>query len=628
MMERSADAIEITRVVRDVRRRWRLRRAIRGATIAVGGSVLALAMAATIMGVFDYSDAAVGTARAAVAIIVVLLIGRFVVVPLLPRPRDAQVALYLEERAPGFEGSFVTAVEAGKSNARTGAMTSPALLARLLHAARTRARAVGDGRQADAPVLRSAWMMFAAVVLASLFATLVVSDSLRQGIGLLLRPWREVPPAVRFRIDVQPGDIELPRGGDLVVRAALHGFDSEKADVLMRTSDSTGWVPIPMAPEKGDRFSARLFDLTAGTEYVVEAGGVRSAVYRIVVSDLPAARWLDLEYRFPAYTQLPPEKVDSGGDIAALRGTMVRVLVHPTMPAPGGRLMLDNGRAIPLLPQADGSLAGVIRLDKTGFYRVELQARDGRMIAGSLEYAIDVLPDRAPAVKFVKPGRDMKVLSVDEVFTEARAEDDYGIAQLDLVFSVNGGPERVVSLSATTTRALRELAAGHTFMLEEYALVPGDVVSYYARATDNDAISGGKQASSDIYFLQVRPYSQEYKQNQGGGGGPPGGGDEQTNQLSQKQREIIAATFKTVRDSAATTREEVAANLATLRLSQEKLREQVQELGTRLVQRGVASRDSGFRVIAEILPKAAAAMDTAARTLAAGRPREALQPEQ
>lgn len=628
MTEYSLESVEITRVVRDVRRRWRLGRGIRGVAITLGGSVIALAVAAAVMGAFDYSDAAVGAARISVAVVVALLAGRFVVVPLLPRPRDAQVALYLEEREPSLEGSLVTAVEASGGAAAAGSPTSPALLARLMHAARARARLVADGRDADAPVLRTAWMTLGAVVLSAVFALAIAPDVLRQGMGLLLRPWAEVPTAVRFRIDVEPGDTELPRGGDLLVRAALQGFDSDRADVLVRVSDSTDWLPVPMSGEKRQRFSARLFDVTAGSEYVVEAAGVRSPVYRIVVSDLPAARRLDLEYRFPAYTRRPPERVDSGGDIAALRGTMVRVRVHPTIPAQGGRLLLDNGRAIPLQVQPDSSLTGTIRLDRTGFYKVELRARDGRMVAGSLEYAIDVLPDRGPAVKIVKPGRDQKVLSVDEVFTEARAEDDYGIATLDLVYSVNGGPERVVPLSAGATRTLKEIAAGHTFMLEEFALQVGDVVSYYARATDNDAVSGGKLASSDIYFLQVRPYAQAYRQNQGGGGAGAQGGGEAPSQLSQQQREIIAATFKTMRDSSATARDELAGNLATLRLSQEKLREQVRELGTRLVQRGVAARDSGFRVIADILPRAAAAMDTAARTLAAARLRDALQPEQ
>ena len=40
---------------------------------------------------------------------------------------------------------------------------------------------------------------------------------------------------------------------------------------------------------------------------------------------------------------LPPQKVESGGDVAALRGTEVRVEIKSTMATPGGRLQLDPG---------------------------------------------------------------------------------------------------------------------------------------------------------------------------------------------------------------------------------------------------------------------------------------------
>lgn len=621
-MERSAEVLGIGQVVRDVRRRWRFARALRGAALVLGGAFGTLVIVALVVGAFDYSDGALTAGRIAAAIVIALLAAWWIVLPQLRRPRDAQVALYLEEREPSLEGALLTAVES--SGAAT--VRSPALVERLVAEAWRRVTTVERGRRADAPRLRAAWLSVAAVA-GLVLAVLVMSPpTLRQAMALLLRPWSDVPVTIRFRIDVEPGDVELPRGGDLLVRATLRGFDAERADVMARATDTSEWMPIAMRRER-DTFAARLLDVSAGTEYMVESGGIRSPVYRIVVRDLPAARRVDLEYRFPAYTRLAPQRSDSGGDIAALRGTIVRVRVTPTLPAPAGRLVLDDGRAVPLRPAGDGSLEGLLRLDRSGFYRVELQARDGRMVAGSLEYAVDVLPDRPPAIRFEKPGRDLKVLSVDEVFTDVRAEDDYGIARLDLVYSVNGGPERVVPLSAATARALRDITAGYTFMLEEFALQAGDIVSYYARALDNDAISGAKSASSDIYFLQVRPYAQEYRQSQGGGGGGSGG-DESANQLSQKQREIIAGTFRVVRDSAATARAELAANMATLRLSQDRLRDQVRELATRLVARGVAARDSSFRVIAEILPRAAAHMDTATRALAAGRPRDALSPEQ
>jgi hypothetical protein len=94
------------------------------------------------------------------------------------------------------------------------------------------------------------------------------------------------------------------------------------------------------------------------------------------------------------------------------------------------------------------------------------------------------------------------------------------------------------------TKRLPEVAAGHTFYLEELSVQPGDAVSYYARASDNDAVSGSKQASSDLYFLRIRPFKQNFRQAQsqgGGGGGGGGGGAGQVEALSEQQRQIISA---------------------------------------------------------------------------------------
>src|SRR5262249_44895502 len=299
--------------------------------------------------------------------------------------------------------------------------------------------------------------------------------------------------------------------------------------------------------------------------------------------------------------------------------------VRPTVPTTGGRLIVDGGDTLKLAPTGDGQLMAVLRVDKSGFYKVELEGPNGKMVTGSLDYQIDALPDRPPTVRFTKPGRDEKVLSVDEVYTEARAEDDYGVAKLDLVYSVNGGPEKVMPLH-DGTKAIRDLSAGYTLMLEDMKLEPGDIISYYARATDNNAASGAQHASSDIYFLSVRPYDNEYRQAQGGGGGG-GGGQNDAGRLSQREREIIAATFKTARDSALTDKKSLDENLATLRLSQQRLREQAEQLASRLVDRGIAKSDSNWAKIAQILPKAAAQMDSAEKKLTQGSPHGALPSE-
>ena len=59
--------------------------------------------------------------------------------------------------------------------------------------------------------------------------------------------------------------------------------------------------------------------------YQVAGDGVQSQVHKLTVVDVPYVQRLELEYHFPAYTGLEPEKIEDGGDIAVLRGTEVRV---------------------------------------------------------------------------------------------------------------------------------------------------------------------------------------------------------------------------------------------------------------------------------------------------------------
>jgi hypothetical protein len=109
--------------------------------------------------------------------------------------------------------------------------------------------------------------------------------------------------------------------------------------------------------------------------------------------------------------------------------------------------------------EADGSLRATFVADKDGFYRIEMEAAGGPRVAGSPKYSIDVLTDQPPTVSFSKPGRDTSASPIEEVFLEAKAEDDYGVKSLELVYSVNGGPEKKIKLFDSTTR-MANVSAG------------------------------------------------------------------------------------------------------------------------------------------------------------------------
>src|SRR5262249_37100799 len=168
--------------------------------------------------------------------------------------------------------------------------------------------------------------------------------------------------------------------------------------------------------------------------------------------------------------------------------------------------------------------------------------REGFGSPGDTEYFIRVLEDRPPEVRILKPAADRPVTRLEEVDIEAQAEDDYGIDKLDLVYSVRGGAEKAVPMPIDRGKAL--VTSRHTLALEELDVQPGDFVSYYMRARDLTRGTRPSEARSDIFFLEVKPYEQEFSLAQSQGGMPVGGAQNGIDELVNAQKEIVVATWK------------------------------------------------------------------------------------
>src|SRR5262245_46386078 len=623
---------ELVDVIRDVRNRWRKRLAVRGLVVVVTGTILALLLFASGLETLRFSVPAIIGFRIIALVVFLGLLYLAFVKPMRRRVTDSQVAMYLEESNPQLEAAIISAIETSRATeSGTESSASPQLVEKLVQQAIDQCRAIDHSQSADHVAFRRHALSLVAVGVAAALIVALGPAYLRHGLSAILNISRSAEAASPYKIEVTPGNAKVPKGGDQVVRAMLLGFASRDVGIMMRTDPSGSFERVALIPSTAEAnqggFEGVLFHLEKPVEYYVESNGVLSPKFKLEVVDLPTVQQLDLEYRFPAYTGLQPRKVDGGGDVAAIRGTDVLLTITPTMKAPSGRILLNDGNAQPLAPQADGTLTGSFAIKQQGYYKIELTGPHGEKVDASPQYTIDVIDDQAPSVRFSKPGRDTQASPVEELFLEARADDDYGVKQLQLFYSANGAPPKGVTLFGGP-KPLAEVSAGHTIYLEELGLKPGDFVSYYAKATDTDSIGGPKVATSDIYFVQIRPFRKDYKpvQSQAMGGGGGAGGNS-VGQLSQQQREIVAATFNAVRDKAKTKPEKYRENVVFLNLAQAKLREQVEELVGKLEAR-LGNVDEGFNKIAQMLPKAAAEMKSAEGELKAMKADEALSPEQ
>ncbi|MGE3705659.1 MAG: DUF4175 family protein [Vicinamibacterales bacterium] len=624
----SARHQELIDVIHRVRNRWRMRLALRGVVVVVAGTLLALLLSASSLEALRFSPGAITSFRLAAFIVFAGLTWIGLVRPLMRRVTDSQVAMYLEESDPTLQTALLSAVESSGAAGTDPNGPSPRLIERIVEQAIDKCRALEDGNLVERKNLRRQLVTLGTVAAAAAIIISLGPAFLRQGLSALLIISRSAEAASPYKIEVTPGNTKIPRGTDQPIAAKLQGFQFGEAALMMRSPGGEYQrVGLNAASEPGT-FEGVLFHVDKQTEYYVESNGVTSPVYTMDVVDLPTVDHLVLEYRFPEYTDLAPRTIDPGGDIAALQGTEVAVRVTPTMATPGGRILLNENESVALTRQPDGTLAGTFKVTAQGFYRIELEGPQAEKVNASPKYTIDVLTDLPPSVAFAKPGRDTSATPVEEVLAEVRADDDYGVKSMQMFYSVNGGPEKTIRLFGGS-RTLPEVTATHTIYLEELGLKAGDFVSYYAKASDNDGVAGAKTTTSDIYFVEIRPFRRDYKPATSGAAGMAGGGGggQEVGQLSRQQREIVSATFNIVRDRAKMSAEKFRENAVFLTLAQARLREQVQELSEKMNSR-LDVVDPAFKTIAEALPKAAEEMKLAEAELKGLRAKDALSPEQ
>ena len=620
--------------IRGVRSRWRWKVVLRSLTVLLGAGIGTVLVAAYGLEQFRFSPAAIITARIVTYLVLAGLGWFFFVRPLARRVTDQQVALYLEEHEPSLQELLLSAVDAGSpSHLAVATAESAAMLERLVESAIEKCEQTDLGRGLERRSLwRSAAVMGGIAVAAAAIFT-VGPAYLRQGALAVLVPVSNVEAASPYRIDVQPGDATVARGADVTVTAKLSGFTATEVDIFTRAGDGAPFERAAMIASGEDgAFEAIFFGLRQSLDYFVQAAGVRSSVFRIEAAELPFVDRLELEFVFPAYTGLEPRQVEDGGDIAVLRGTTVRLRVHSTLATKSGRVVRGERDDTPLAVNADGTLSGSFEVREDGTYRIDLASPAGDLVSASPQYAIDVLDDEAPVVSFAKPGRDLRATSVDEVFVEAQADDDFGVARLDLVYAVNGGVEKGVRLASGGTTPAKGLSAGHTFFLEELGLQPGDVVSYFARAADANTVTGPGIATSDIYFVQIQPFRKDYRAAESQAGGQQqdrgsGGGANDPSALSEQQRRIVAGTFNVVRDREKIGAEKFRQDVVFLALTQGQLKERAKGLAAQIISR-VGQADPMMKDIAGHLEAAASSMEAAEQKLQAKDAKNALPAEQ
>jgi hypothetical protein len=596
-----------------IERRLRLLAVTRGAAVTAVAALALTVVAVMVANRFAFSNGSVVGARVFLFLGLAYALAAALIVPVI-RLNRRHAAREAERKFPHFEERLLTFQE------RVEQRPNDPFLNLLAEDALSMAQQAEPQRVAKGSMIFGFSTAALAAVLTLLWLGLYGPDWLGYGTSLLWGglPKGEVKPY--YAVRVEPGNKTIRKRSDLMISATLMGFQAPKVRFFAKYASGSKWEQADMQPRPGaSEYQFLIAGVPESLEYYVEAGGVRSEHYNLKVVDLPAVKRIRVTYHFPRWSGMKDAVEDPGGDLRAVEGTDAEVAIETDRPLANGALLLDDGSKIALRSGPAGMLVASVPITKDGLYHVAA-IENGEDVRMTEDYFIESQKDQPPEVKISRPGRDFRATPIEEVTVAVDAKDDFGLKEVTLHYSVNGGPEKAVSM--LSAGGAKNSNGATTIALEDYKVQPGDIVSLYATAKD-----ARKTVSTDMFFIEAQPFERNYSQSQqDGGGGGDGGGGEQQNEISQRQKEIITATWNQLKGQGA--RGTDAENAGFLSGVQSKLRDQAKSLADRMKARQLEGAGDSFKSFVEDMDKAVQAMGPAADQLKGSHWQDALPPEQ
>jgi hypothetical protein len=604
---------QLNSYIKQLEKRLRIGALLRGAAILTSVALVVTVLLVLITNAFAFSGWSITSARVVLLFALALAVSFGIAIPLkaLSRRRAARQA---EAIFPEFQQRLVTFAE---RDAQVREPFIELLAADTLNVA----RAAEPSRLVPDRTLATFLGVGAASLCVLVWMILAGPGYLGHGAALL---WAATPrsgSAPFYDIQVTPGDVSVRRNADQVVTAQVIGLQTEAVRLYARYESTSKWDQVTMRPQAGaSGFQFVFAGLPESVEYYVEAGPLRSRHFNIRVLDLPGVKNVRVTYRYPEWTRMQKVVEERGGDLRAVEGTEADLEVETDRPLRDGVLVLDDEKQIRLSGGEANVYKGTIRMEKDGVYHVAALDQ-GQPVRLSNDFFIEARKADPPNVIIARPGHDYRSSPIEEVTVAVKADDEFGIDDMTLHYSVNGGAEQTVNL--LQQKGIKQADGSTVISLENFKLVPGDVVSLYAIAKD-----ARSESRTDISFIQADPFEREFSQSQaGGGGGGGGGGQMDQNDISQREKEIIAETWKQHGDKKAT-KQESAETAKFLSNVQSKLRDQAKSLAGRMQSRELSQENEEFNGFVKDMNAAAEAMGPASEKLQQQKWQEALPDEQ
>lgn len=424
------------------------------------------------------------------------------------------VALALEAANPGLKGRLIAAVQFVRMDLPEG--YSSDLIKAVESQALRETAAIDLGQVVSFHPLLKTGRNFAVTALVVLGLLAVAPGFFGYALEVYSNPTTRIAPPVAYQLKAVPGSTEWVKFRDITVGGVLLGERfPEKATLHHRLAggswQETEFDVRSLTPAVTPLGDSVLFGLTIrqadrSFDYYVQAGELKSEVYRVDVVDRPRITGMSLSIFYPDYTGLPPLTInENNGSFSALVGSRVNMKIETNLPVTTAEMVYEDSSRQPLTVNNQTAETS-LRVDKSTGYHIELTDHLGEKNPDPIQYYVTAVPDQYPTVDVLRPGFDVNLNDEMVLPLKVRIFDDYGFTSLVMKYQLvsNGKTsEENVAVLHFSDRIKTEGDIEFNWDMDALGMFPGDYVSYYFEVADNDRISGPKIGRSRRFIARL-----------------------------------------------------------------------------------------------------------------------------
>jgi len=423
---------------------------------------------------------------------------------------DENILMGLGRLYPEFNDEFISAWQLSK---KTDPGISAELVALLVSRAENRVSRVDASRAVDLATpgsKRYLYVLSGAAALAVLLYFVpprMLKTTLAELSGRLnYSEWA-------YRFDVKPGTAKLPWGSraeiEVTAKSEIRG-----RPVLLTRGDEGDWLEEQLLPAGPGKYAYYVEKLAARIDYRIKWAEFKTGEFSLVPVIPPQLGDFTVKYTYPSYTAMGSQTVRGNPDVSAINGTKVVVAARSSKLIKKAEIQASwNSDSV--VKAAGYDVTAGFTVTKDGSYKIAVAAQDGSFDAAPEEYRVKVIADQPPSVQLLSPSEDLIVAENTEIPLVIHAEDDFGITRVELVYRNGTGKTGRIDITGGGQAANRR-EFDYVWKLSKLDPKPGDRITYYVEAWDNDLRGGPKSSSSSPLSVEINDYTKEHEKIESG----------------------------------------------------------------------------------------------------------------